>query len=173
MKSFLSTYILSTIILLTDLIAPIHAEIDWDSIPEGLLVGPGVGNVNVTNDFCGVVRDSALDLTDALRGRNLSIAVQYGPGFDFFQYDPNEALSTTNPSGMIASLLDDLAESAGFSWRDSFVAYDTNTTNVLHGTGFGKWDRMLKWTTENFDLSVDKWYVIKLLQIVGYNIFEN
>lgn len=152
--SFLGT----TLLLLQLLTKTIHAEIDWGSIPEGLIVGPGVGNVNSTNDYCEVLRDASLELNDALRGRNLSVAVQYGPGFDFFQYDPDEDLSATNPSGMIASLLDDLAERAGFSWRYSFVAYDTNATYALHGSGLGKWDRMLKWTTENFDLSVDKWF---------------
>lgn len=129
--SFLGT----TLLILQLLTKTIHAEIDWDSIPEGLIVGPGVGNVNSTNDYCEVLRDASLELNDALRGRNLSVAVQYGPGFDFFQYDPDEDLSATNPSGMIASLLDDLAERAGFSWRYSFVAYDTNATYALHGSG--------------------------------------
>lgn len=124
----------------------VQAEIDWETIPKGILFGPGVGNVEVT-DFCGVVRNTSQELNDALRGRNLSIAVQFGPGFDFFQYDPDQELSPSNPSGMIASVLDDLAARAGFSWRNSFVSYTTNTTNTLFGTGRGKWDNMLNWTT--------------------------
>jgi len=136
----------------------VKGAIDWESIPEGILFGPGVGNVEET-DFCGVVRDKSLELNDALRGRNLSVAVQFGPGFDFFQYDPDEELSYSNPGGMVASVLDQLAARAGFSWRNSFVAYTTNTTNVLFGKGIGKWDRMLNWTTSNFDLSVDKWFL--------------
>lgn len=124
----------------------VKGAIDWESIPEGILFGPGVGNVEET-DFCGVVRDKSLELNDALRGRNLSVAVQFGPGFDFFQYDPDEELSYSNPGGMVASVLDQLAARAGFSWRNSFVAYTTNTTNVLFGKGIGKWDRMLNWTT--------------------------
>jgi len=139
-------------------IVRVEGEIDWESIPEGVVFGPGVGNVKET-DFCGVVRDTSQKLNEALRGRNLSIAVQFGAGFDFFRYDPDEELSYSNPSGMIASLLDELATRAGFSWRNSFVAYTTNTTNTLFGTGRGKWDKMLNWTTSNFDLSVDKWFL--------------
>eukprot|EP00980_Cylindrotheca_fusiformis_P002580 scaffold609_cov130-Cylindrotheca_fusiformis.AAC.16 len=133
-------------------------DIDWSEMEEGLLVGPGVGIIHET-DFCNVVRDSSLHLKDALRGRELSIIVQYGEGFDFFQYDPQEELSNTNPSGMIASLLDQLANRAGFSWRNTFVAYNTTTVDILHGSGKGKWDRMLRWATSNFDLAVDKWFL--------------
>jgi len=129
--------------------------IDWDSMPEGLFVGPGVGHLQET-DFCDVVRQKT-ELLDALKGRNLSVAIQYGPGFDFFVYNPDAPLSMANPRGMIATMLDELARRGGFFWRDSFVAYDTNTVNVLVGEGAGKWDRMLNWTISNFDLSVDKW----------------
>ncbi|CAJ1959955.1 unnamed protein product [Cylindrotheca closterium] len=146
------------LVLLLIGILSVEGGIDWQSIPEGVLVGPGVGSVDVT-DFCDVVRDTSRDLNDALRGRNLSIAVQYGAGFDFFQYDPDEELSFSNPGGMVASILDELAKRAGFSWRNSFVAYTTNTTDTLFGTGRGKWDNMLNWTTSNFDLSVDKWFL--------------
>lgn len=129
---------------------------NWSQIPEGIFVGPGVGNVQGA-DFCNVVRNKSQPLQEALLGRNLSIASQYGPGFDFFEYDPNAPLSETNPSGMIANVLDELAKRAGFSWRNSFVAYNTTTADLLVGTGPGKWDRMLKETTSFFDLSVDKW----------------
>lgn len=163
MKSFLSLFKLIGIIIVLVMIEAkngVHAEINWASIPEGTIVGPGVGRVKA-NQFCDVIKDDSMELNEALRGRNLSVVVQYGPGFDFFQYDPREELSEENPSGMIATLLDDLAERAGFFWRNSFVAYNTTSTDILHGTGAGKWDRMLNWTTSNFDLSVDKWYVIE------------
>ncbi|CAJ1948885.1 unnamed protein product [Cylindrotheca closterium] len=129
---------------------------NWTEVPDGAFVGPGVGSAQGT-DFCEVVRDKSFQLKDALRGKNLSIASQYGPGFDFFQYDPDEPLSETNPTGMIANVLDELAGRAGFTWRNSFVAYNTTTADILVGTGTGKWDRMLKETTSFFDLSVDKW----------------
>jgi len=117
-----------------------------------------VGNARGT-DFCDVVRNKPHDLKNALVGRNLSVAVQYGPGFNFFIYNQEEGLSATNPSGMIANVLDELASRAGFSWRNSFVAYNTTTTDILVGKGAGKWDRMLKQLTSRFDLSVDKWYL--------------
>lgn len=139
-------------------VAVVNGNLDWANIDEGLVVGPGVGRIHET-DFCNVVRDENLDLKDALVGRDLSIAIQYGEGFDFFQYDPTAELSQSNPTGMIANLLDQLASRAGFEWRNSFVAYNTTTTDVLFGTGNGKWDRMLNWATSNFDLSVDKWCV--------------
>jgi hypothetical protein len=142
----LSSTIWASLLVLLLGIVRVEAAIDWETIPEGILFGPGVGNVEVT-DFCDVVRDTNRDLNQALRGRNLSIAVQFGAGFDFFQYDPDEELSFSNPGGMIASMLDELATRAGFSWRNSFVAYTTNTTDTLFGTGRGKWDNMLNWTT--------------------------
>ncbi|CAJ1948889.1 unnamed protein product [Cylindrotheca closterium] len=134
----------------------VDGYIDWETVPEGIFVGPGVGQIQET-DFCDVVRDNSMPLLDALKGRNLSIAIQYGPGFDFFIYKPDEPLSPSNPRGMIATMLDELGRRGGFSWRNSFVAYDTNTVNALVGEGDGKWDRMLNWTISTFDLSVDKW----------------
>ncbi|CAJ1948883.1 unnamed protein product [Cylindrotheca closterium] len=129
---------------------------NWTEIPDGAFVGPGVGSAQGA-DFCDVVRDNSIALNDALRGRNLSIASQYGPGFDFFQYDPDKPLSETNPTGMIANVLDELASRAGFSWRSSFVAYNATSADLLVGAGTGKWDRMLKETTRFFDVAVDKW----------------
>lgn len=120
---------------------------NWDSIPDGLLFGPGVGNPNPRTDFCAFVRDESVDLNDALRGRNVSIAVQFGPGFDFFRYDPDKEISSSNPHGMVALMLDNLAFRAGFSWRNHFVAYTANTTDILFGMRTRKWDRMLNWTT--------------------------
>lgn len=108
-------------------------------------------------DFCNVVRNKSQPLKLALSGRNLSLAVQYGPGFDFFVYNPEEKLSSKNPTGMIAGILDELAARAGFSWRNTFVAYNTTSADILVGKGAGKWDRMLKQTTTFFDVSVDKW----------------
>jgi hypothetical protein len=151
---------MKSIILLLCLLCLIEgsakANLDWSTIQEGLVVGPGVGRVRET-DFCGVVRGQTIDLKDALLGRELAIAIQYGEGFDFFQYNPDEELSPSNPTGMVASLLDQLALRAGFFWRNSFVAYNTETVNTLFGTGNGKWDKMLNWTISKFDLSVDKW----------------
>jgi hypothetical protein len=154
MKSIISLRCLLCLLCLVAVSA--NANLDWSSIPEGLVVGPGVGQARET-DFCGVVRAQTIDLKDALAGKDLSIVIQYGEGFDFFQYDPDEALSPRNPTGMVARLLDQLALRAGFFWRDSFVAYNTETVNTLFGTGKGKWDKMLNWTTSSFDLSVDKW----------------
>ena len=77
---------------------------NWTEIPDGVFAGPGVGSARGT-DFCDVVRNKSFALKDALRGKNLSIASQYGPGFDFFQYNPDEPLSETNPAGMIANVL--------------------------------------------------------------------
>ncbi|KAL3936392.1 MAG: hypothetical protein SGBAC_008283 [Bacillariaceae sp.] len=153
-----SVLLLSSLILLliVQLPSSVNGYIDWEDMPQDIFVGPGVGLIQET-DFCDVVRDSSIELINALEGRNLSLAIQYGPGFDFFRYDPEMPLSTSNPTGMIATMLDELARRGGFYWRESFVAYDTGTVNALVGEGAGKWDRMLNWTISNFDLSVDKW----------------
>lgn len=49
-------------------------------------------------------------------------------------------------------LMDELANSAGFTWRDSYGAYP--------GPGEGSnhtWTELLLWMTENFDISVEWW----------------
>ena len=150
---FASPFALLLSILQT--LSSVNGYIDWSTAPD-TFVGPGVGQQHET-DFCDVVRNSSIELLGALRGKDLSIAVEYGEGFDFFIYDPNEPLSLANPTGMIASMLDELADRGGFSWRESFVAYDTDTINMLVGGGAGRYDRMLNWTITNFDLSVNKW----------------
>src|SRR5210317_753986 len=137
----------SSLILLVSLLLQIpplvNGYIDWNSMPDSF-VGPGVGQ-NQNTDFCDVIRNSSIELLNALRGRNISIAVEYGEGFDFFLYDPNEPLSMANPTGMISTLLDELARRGGFAWRDTFVAYDTDTINELVGGGDGRYNRMLNW----------------------------
>lgn len=137
--------------------ALVNGYIDWSKMQEDIFAGPGVGKIQET-DFCDVVKDKSIPILDALKGRDLSIAVQYGKGFDFFIYDPNKPLSVENPTGMVATMLDELGRRGGFSWRNSFVAYNVTTVNSLVGEGPGKWDRMLNWTISNFDLSVDKWW---------------
>ena len=132
-----------------------------DSWHHGAILGPGVDIAKT--DFCDVLHNRnksiAIDLEKVLAGRNLSIAIQYGPGFDFFQFNPDEEYSSTNPGGMMADILDELANRAGFAWRDSFVVYDSTTADTIAGKGDGKWDRMLKKSIANVDLSVDKWCV--------------
>jgi hypothetical protein len=64
------------------------------SAQEGLF-GPGVEHLHETNktDFCAIIRNETIDPKDALQGKNLTIAIQYGEGFDFFRYNPDEELS--------------------------------------------------------------------------------
>ena len=157
MRKLHSSVAASLVLLLTLLQAPssVNGYIDWASIPD-TFVGPGVGQQHET-DFCDVVRNNSIDLLDALKGRNVSIAMEYGKGFDFVIYDTEKPVSIANPTGMIPTMLDELARRGGFSWRNSFVAYDTDTINKLVGDGEGRYNRMLNWTISNFDLSVNKW----------------
>ena len=90
---------------------------------------------------------------DALNGAQIRPVIQYGAGFPYFNYDPETGIDAENP-GLIANILDYVAERANFTWRDSFAVY----------TGDDKgddktWTEMLGWTTETFDISVDKWCV--------------
>lgn len=121
-----------------------------------LVETPFTTNVSHRQDFCArfqAVIDSngTLDFKNALSGMKLHPVIQYGGGFPYFNYDKETGIDPDNP-GLVAEMLDFIAEKANFTWRDSFGVY-TGDDKGENKT----WTQMLKWTTDTYDISIDKW----------------
>jgi len=123
------------------------------------LFGPGFrhdGSYGRTS-LCSFIVDG---VQNGLANRELSVVVQRGT---YFEHDVTEEVSATNPSGILAKLLDELSFRAHFTWRNSFVSYNETTVDVINALSKDdtklKFDKMLNWTAENFDLSVANWMV--------------
>lgn len=92
-------------------------------------------------------REGKIELRDALSGlslRPLMLARK------FFVYDPTTGIPTRDP-GLAADLLDAVAESANFTWRDSFGIMEL--PQVFNKT----WTEMLLWGVETYDIAVYSW----------------
>ncbi len=96
------------------------------------------------------VRNGTMEVKDALRGLQLSTLLGNYSGA-YLNYNDETGIDPINP-GMVAVLLDDLAERAGFTWRDSFGLYmdprpEYNET----------WSGYLVWGVEKYDIVGDWW----------------
>ncbi|CAB9505044.1 NMDA receptor subtype of glutamate-gated ion channels with high calcium permeability and voltage-dependent sensitivity to magnesium. Mediated by glycine. This protein plays a key role in synaptic plasticity [Seminavis robusta] len=81
---------------------------------------------------------------DALSGLELNAIFSVSK---FFHYDDENGINETDP-GIVVKIMDELAERANFTWRNSFA--------VSYGPGpFASWTEMLELYTELFDISVD------------------
>ena len=100
-------------------------------------------------DRQGLFHNGTLPLRDALSGFALRPALYIG---DFFSLNnETEAIDEERP-GLIVELLDELAERAGFTWRDSFGVFDYRDMEKNQ-----TFDELLKWTVETYDLSCNSW----------------
>ena len=119
---------------------------------------PFTANKNISHrqNFCDRYQEvytNNWELKDALNGVELHPVFQYGDAFPYFNYDPLTGIDKENP-GLVAHILDYIAAQANFTWRNSFGVYtaDDKGTNKT-------WTELLKWTTDTYDISIDKWYV--------------
>lgn len=102
-----------------------------------------------------LVYDTELELEDALRGLNLTVAITN-------YKEPNEASLFTLKNGKIKEedpglfvvLLDELAARAGFAWRNSFAAIDPINAEI---DGNKTWTYLLEWEIDHFDIAADYW----------------
>jgi len=111
---------------------------------------PFTENVTHRQHFCDAYSSKQDDWKNALNGLQLNVAIQYGENFDFFKYSTESGINEADP-GILPIILDYVADRAGFTWRNSFGVY---TSEQREGRN---WDDMLTWTTDVYDLSVDKW----------------
>lgn len=95
----------------------------------------------------------SLNLTDALQGLELSVAITNYPFANenkFFTLENNEI---PEPAGLFAVLLDEVARRGNFTWRNSFAAIDP-----LNGSDVNKtWTDLLLWEVQYFDIAADYW----------------
>ncbi|CAB9512837.1 receptor subunit 1 [Seminavis robusta] len=109
-------------------------------------------NSNITHrqNVCAraaLYHDGKIELRDALAG--MSIRPLLGRGL-YFSYTNENGIDPENP-GILADLMDSLAERANFTWRNSFgVGNDPAYYNLT-------WTEMLLWGVETFDIAVDWW----------------
>ena len=115
--------------------------------------------VNHRQDFCTRyqalldINNGAVNLTNALSGTKIHPVIQYGPGFKYFNYTPEGGIDPEYP-GIVANILDYVAERANFTWRDSFAVYSSDDKGPNR-----TWNEMIVWASDTYDLSVDKWCV--------------
>ena len=115
-------------------------------------------DVNFRTNVCDrqtQLYQNSLDVADALRGLNLSVAMtHYTKPFEdkLFNLDEEGKIPVDRP-GLFVIIMDELADRAGFNWRDTFVALEPVDPENDNKT----WSDMLQWSVETFDISVDNW----------------
>jgi Ligand-gated ion channel len=105
-------------------------------------------NTNHRQNVCdrhAAYQNGSVPLKDALKGLKLNALIMSG---EFFFYDEETGIDETK-TGILELLLDELADRAGFTWRDSF--------GVQYGPEDGSWLELLLWGTESYDISCDWW----------------
>ena len=60
-------------------------------------------------------------------------------------------IAEQNP-GLFAVILDEVAKRAGFSWRDSYAAFEPIDAVLDEGK---TWTDLLQWQTQNFDIAME------------------
>jgi hypothetical protein len=97
-----------------------------------------------------------LTLSDALKGLELSVVLTNYTSEGskpFFTLNSQGTIDPANP-GLFAIILDELAERAGFSWRQSYgVVLPIDPTTDGNKT----WSDLLTWEVEVYDISAGKW----------------
>ncbi|CAB9499480.1 expressed unknown protein [Seminavis robusta] len=108
---------------------------------------PGVNHRQNVCERNRAYLNGTVPLEDALRGMELNILLA---ARDYFFYDEETGIDDEHP-GLMALILDELAERAGFTWRDSFgVSYlPTNET----------WTELLLWGIDSYDIVADWWAI--------------
>jgi Ligand-gated ion channel len=100
--------------------------------------------------------NESVELKDALSGLDLTVAItNYKMGKEGDLFSLQDGKVKEDDPGLFAVILDEVARRAGFTWRDTFVAFDPLDSRI-HGNK--TWTDVLQWEVENFDISVDTWY---------------
>ncbi|KAL3929982.1 MAG: hypothetical protein SGBAC_011966 [Bacillariaceae sp.] len=90
-----------------------------------------------------------MKLEDVLRGLKLNVVVGAYAG-SYFNYNNETGIQPYG--GIVAEIMDELAERAGFTWRDSFGIYDVPSGGVNE-----TWTDLLVWSIDSYDLTIDWW----------------
>ena len=118
--------------------------------------------------------NDTIKLRDALRGLNLSVYITDSTHYadaDFFALTENGTIpQNTGELGLTAVILDELAERAGFSWRNRF---GTGTGVNEADDGNKTWTDLLIWATETYDIGADIWGRSSARKARGVSFVEN
>ncbi len=102
--------------------------------------------------------NDTIKLRDALRGLNLSVYITDSTHYadaDFFALTENGTIpQNTGELGLTAVILDELAERAGFTWRNRFGS-DKSINEAEDGNK--TYTDLLIWSTDTYDISADYW----------------
>ncbi|KAL3923113.1 MAG: hypothetical protein SGILL_001841 [Bacillariaceae sp.] len=93
--------------------------------------------------------NKSIALEDALQGFAIRAVVKES---EFFRLDPVSGGIDTSYPGLLAILMDEIAERGRFTWRDSFATYG-NKIDDKNKT----WTDFLLWTADTWDVSVNWW----------------
>lgn len=109
------------------------------------------------------VRSGRLALKDALRGLQISVFLTND---QYFHYSENAGIDPEYP-GLIAHLLDMIADRAGFTWRNSFgvIGIDPQEYNMT-------WTEVLWWGVNTFDMGAGWWEHDAYRMELGINFLE-
>ena len=107
-------------------------------------------NVTYRQNVCGrhdEFYNGNVELRNALQGFQLHPYIRVG---EYFNINPTTGGIDEEDPGLVAVILDELSERAGFTWRNS---YGDNYGPAANKT----WTELVAWAVEVFDVSVDWW----------------
>ena len=114
-----------------------------------------------------------IKLRDALRGLNLSVYIKnYAneSGKDLFALTENGTIPQNRSElGLTAVILDEVAERAGFTWRNRFGS-DKSINEAEDGNK--TYTDLLIWSTDTYDISADIWGRSNERKARGVNFVE-
>ena len=112
---------------------------------------PFTPNVTHRQSVCeryDLFRENKLELRYALENMTLRPLMSIG---EYFNYSQTTGIPKTNP-GLMADLLDKLAERAGFTWRQSFGVMESPATKENR-----TFTEALLWGVETYDVAINWW----------------
>ena len=103
-----------------------------------------------------MIFNGSLELRHALSGLNLTVHTHDDPAYDLFSLDEGGLLPPKNSDklGLTALILDELAERANFTWRNTFAS-DPPLTETTDGNK--TYTDLLVWSMKTYDIAANVW----------------
>jgi hypothetical protein len=114
---------------------------------------PFAADVTHRQDICGryeLFRSGELELRYALEGLALRPVMRLN---DYFNYDFETGIDDSDP-GLMATLMDELADRAGFTWRGSFAILEPPKASLNLTWTFTD---LLIWSVDTYDITINWW----------------
>ena len=103
-----------------------------------------------------MIFNGSLELRHALSGLNLTVHTHDDPAYDLFSLDEGGLLPPKNSDklGLTALILDELAERANFTWRNTFAS-DPPLNETTDGNK--TYTDLLVWSMKTYDIAANVW----------------